>query len=126
MLSTLDTSAHAPGLRPAGALGLPPRQGEVLGALWAAPQPLTAAQITARLPPGPGIHHALRQLHAVGLITATRTGNRARRYKPALGRDDYLAALIATVLDQASDPAAVLRTALRTPPTRPRFPRSTP
>lgn len=89
----------------------------MLAALWAAPQPLTAAQITTRLPPGTGIHHALRQLHAAGLITATRTGNRARRYHPALGRDDYLAALVAAVLDQASDPAAILRTALHTPPT---------
>jgi predicted transcriptional regulator len=115
MLSTLDTSTLAPGLRPAGALGLPPRQGDVLTVLWAAPQPLTAAQITVRLPRGSGIQHALRQLHAAGLITATRTGDRARRYQPTLGRDDYLAGLVAAVLDQASDPAAVLRTALRTP-----------
>jgi predicted transcriptional regulator len=84
--------------------------------LWAAPQPLTAAQITTRLPPGSGIHHALRQLHTAGLITATRTGDRARRYQPVLGRDDYLAAMIAAILDQATDPAAVLRTALHTPP----------
>jgi hypothetical protein len=81
------------------------------------PQPLTAAQITARLPPGGGVQHAPGQLRAAGLITATRTGDRARRYQPALGRDDYLAALIAAILDQAGDPAAVLRIALHTPPT---------
>ena len=70
----------------------------------------------ARLPPGGGIGHALRQLHAAGLITATRTRDRARRYHPALSRDDYLAGLVAAVLDQAGDPAAVLRAALHTPP----------
>jgi hypothetical protein len=114
-LSTLD-AALPPGLRRVGAPGLPSRQGAVLAVLWDAPQPVTAAQITARLAPGGGIHHALRELHASGLITATRTGDRARRYEPALSRDDYLATLIAAVLDQAGDPAAVLRTALRTRP----------
>jgi predicted transcriptional regulator len=117
-LSAIDLGIAAPGRRPGGALGLPPRQGEVLAALWATPQPLTAAQITARLPgQGTGIRHAVRQLHAAGLITATCTGDSARRYQPVLGRDDYLAGLVAAILDQASDPAAVLRTALHTPPT---------
>jgi predicted transcriptional regulator len=88
----------------------------VLAVLWDSVQPLTAAQIITRLAPGGGIQHALRQLHAAGLITATRTGDRARRHQPVLGRDDYLAGLVAAVLDQASDPAAVLRAALTTSP----------
>jgi predicted transcriptional regulator len=105
----------APGGSPASVPGLPPRQGAVLAVLWATPQALTAAQVTARLPgQDAGISSALRQLHAAGLITATRIGDRARQYQSALSRDDYLAALVAAVLDQASDPAAVLRTALRT------------
>jgi predicted transcriptional regulator len=113
--NTLNAGLAVPGLRPGGALGLPPRHGEVLAVLWDSAQPPTAAQITARLPPGGGIHNALRQLHAAGLITATRTGDRARHYQPVMGRDDYLAALIAAALDQAADPAGVLRTALSAP-----------
>jgi predicted transcriptional regulator len=114
-LSAVDGGFLAAGGCPAGAPGLPPRQGAVLAVLWAAPAPLTAAQITARLPPAGGIGHALGQLRAAGLITATRTG-RARRYQPTMGRDDYLAALVTAVLDQAGDPAAVLRAALRAAP----------
>jgi predicted transcriptional regulator len=91
----------------------------VLAVLWDAPRPLTAAQISGRLAEGTGagagIYHALHQLRAAGLITATWAG-RAHRYQPALSRDDYLAALVAAALDQASDPATVLRTALHTPP----------
>jgi predicted transcriptional regulator len=115
-LSAVDAGGIvAPGTSPAAAPGLPPRQGAVLAVLWDSPRPLTAAQISARLPT-PGTGHAVRQLHAAGLITATRTRDRARRYQPVLSRDDYLAGLVAAVLDQASDPAAVLRTALHTPP----------
>lgn len=101
---------------PAPAPGLPPRQGTVLAVLWEAPGPLTAAQIGTRLPT-PGIGHALSQLRAAGLVTATRTGH-THRYQAVLGRDDYLAGLVAAALDQAGDPAAVLRTALSTPPGR--------
>jgi predicted transcriptional regulator len=75
---------------------------------------LTGAQIAARLPT-PGIGHALAQLRAAALITATRTG-RTYTYKPTLSRDGYLAGLVAAALDQAADPAAVLRTALHTAP----------
>ena len=97
---------------PAPAPGLPPRQGTVLAVLWEAPRPLTAAQISARLPT-PGISHALGQLRAAGLITATQSG-RLCRYQPALPRDAYLAALVTAALDQAADSAAVLRAALHT------------
>jgi predicted transcriptional regulator len=110
-VTTLDTTL-APGVCPASALGLPPRQGAVLAVLWAAPQPLTAAQVTTRLPAGPGIQHALGRLRAAGLIEATRSGDRARRYQPTIDRDDYLAAQIAAMLDLACDQAAVLRAAL--------------
>jgi predicted transcriptional regulator len=103
-----------PAPRLASAPGLPPRQGAVLAELWEAPRPLTAAQISTRLPT-PGVGHALGQLRAAGLITATRHG-RTRHYQPTIGRDDYLAALVTAVLDQAGDPAAVLRTALHTAP----------
>ena len=115
--STLDPSL-ALCLRPPGASapGLPPREGAALAVLWDAPHPLTAAQIATRLP-SPGISHALGQLRTAGLITATRTG-RTHTYQPTIGRDDYLAALVTAVLDQAGDPAAVLRTALSTPPAR--------
>jgi predicted transcriptional regulator len=108
--------AVLPRPRPAPAPGLSPRPGTVLAILWDAPRPLTAAQISTRLPT-PGIGHALAQLRAAGLITATRTG-RTRTYQPALSRDGYLAGLVAAALDQAADPAAVLRTALHTPPGR--------
>jgi predicted transcriptional regulator len=85
--------------------------------LWDAPQPLSAAQISARLTDatgaGTGIYHALHQLRAAGLVTVTGAG-RAHHYQATVGRDDYLAALVAAVLDQAADPAAVLRTALHT------------
>jgi predicted transcriptional regulator len=101
---------------PAPAPGLPPRQGTVLAILWDAPHPLSAAQISTRLPT-PGVGHALGQLRAAGLIATTRTG-RAYCYQPALGRDAYLAALITAALDQAGDSAAVLRAALHTPPAR--------
>jgi predicted transcriptional regulator len=112
-----QAATPAPGQCPARAPGLPPRQGTVLAVLWETAVPLTAAQITTRLPAGTGIGHALGQLRTTGLITATWAG-RSRRYQAALGRDDYLAALVAAALDQASDPAAVLRTALMgTPPT---------
>jgi predicted transcriptional regulator len=82
--------------------------------LWNAPRPLTATQISSRLPT-PGISHALAQLRAAGLITTTRHG-RTCAYQPTLGRDDYLAALVAAALDQAGDPAGVLRAALHATP----------
>jgi predicted transcriptional regulator len=88
----------------------------VLAVLWDAPRPLTAAEISARLPT-PGIGHALGELRTAGLITATRTG-RTHTYQPALGRDAYLAGLVAAALDQAADPAAMLSAALHTPPGR--------
>lgn len=102
--------------RPAPAPGLPPRQGTVLAVLWEAPRPLTAAQISTHLPT-PGIGHALSQLRAAGLVTATRTGH-THRYQAVLGCDDYLAGLVAAALDRAGDPAAVLRSALSTAPGR--------
>jgi predicted transcriptional regulator len=90
--------------------------------LWDAPRPLSAAQISVRLADGTGagtgIYHALHQLRAAGLITATWAG-RAHHYQPTLSRDDYLAGLIAAILDQAADPAAVLRSALTTPTAEP-------
>jgi predicted transcriptional regulator len=107
-----------PRSRPAPAPGLPARQGAVLAVLWDAPRPLSAAQISARLTQstgaGTGIYHALHQLRTSGLITA----GRAHNYQPTLSRDDYLAGLVAAILDQAADPAAVLRTALHTPGSR--------
>jgi predicted transcriptional regulator len=112
-----------PSPRPASAPGLPPRQGAVLAVLWDACRPLSAAQISARLTEstgtGTGIYHALHQLRAAGLITATWAG-RAHHYQATLPRDAYLTGLVAAILDQAADPAAVLRTALRgTPSGRP-------
>lgn len=104
------------GPRPAPAPGLPPRQGAVLAVLWDAPGPLTAAQITARLGGGSPARtgHALSQLHAAGLAVPARD-RRACRWRPVLGRDDYLAALVAAALDQAADPTAVLRAVLGIP-----------
>jgi len=86
----------------------------VLAVLWDSARPLTAAQIATRLPT-PGISHALGQLSAAGLISATRAGH-THHYQPVLGRDDYLAALVTAALDQAGDSAAVLRAALHAPP----------
>jgi predicted transcriptional regulator len=111
--------ATLPGPPPAPAPGLPPRQGAVLAVLWDATRPLSAAQISARLTDaGTGIYYALHQLRTAGLITTTWAG-RAHRYHATLGRDDYLAGMVAAILDQAADPAAVLRTALHTPPNGP-------
>jgi predicted transcriptional regulator len=105
---------------PRPALGLPARQGAVLAVLWDAPGPLTAAQIAARLgwhgPAGTG--HLLGRLRALGLATTTRHAGTCH-WQATQARDDYLAALIAAALDQAADPPAVLRAALRTPPGRP-------
>lgn len=113
MTTTTPPPPPADLARPAPAPGLPPRQGTVLAVLWEAPRPLTAAQISTHLPTT-GISHALSQLRAAGLVTATRKGH-TYRYQAVLGRDDYLAGLVAAALDQAGDPAAVLRTALHTP-----------
>jgi predicted transcriptional regulator len=114
--------AVLPRPRPAPAAGLPPRQGAVLAVLWEAPHPLSAAQISARLAQGTGaatgIYHALHQLRAAGLITATWAG-RAHSYEAAVGRDSYLADLVATALDQADNSVGVLRAALFTPPDSP-------
>jgi predicted transcriptional regulator len=113
--------AVPPSPRPAPAPGLPPRQGAVLAVLWDACRPLSAAQISARLTEstgagtGTGIYHALHQLRAAGLITATWAG-RAHHYQATLPRDTYLAGLVAAIVDQAADPAAVLRTALKGTP----------
>jgi hypothetical protein len=90
--ATPHASALSAGPCPAPAPGLAPRQGAVLAILWDAANPLTAAQISARLPT-PGIDHALGQLRDAGLITPVQVG-RVRRYRAVLGRDDYLAALI--------------------------------
>jgi predicted transcriptional regulator len=85
--------------------------------LWDAPSPLTAAQIAARLGghSAAGTGYALGRLRAAGLAAATRDGH-ACRWQAVVGRDGYLAALVAAALDQAGDSAAVLRAALRTPP----------
>ncbi len=101
---------------PAPVPGLPHRQGAVLAVLWDAPGPLTAAQISARLGGGSPARtgHALSQLHAAGLAAPARD-RRTRRWQAALGRDDYLAALVAAALDQAGDPTAVLRAVLGIP-----------
>jgi hypothetical protein len=99
-------------------VGLPERQGAVLAVLWNTAEPLTAAQITARLrwhgPASTG--HALGRLRALGL--AAPTSHRTTRWQATLRRDDYLAALVAAALDQASDQPAVLRAALGIPPGR--------
>ena len=60
---------------------------------------------------------AVTQLRAAGLITAARAC-RTRRYQAGPGRDGYLAGLAAAARGQAGDPAAVLRTALNSPPGR--------
>jgi hypothetical protein len=118
--TTLPVPAPAvTGRCPAPALGLPHRQGAVLAVLWEAPGPVTAAQIAARLgwhgPASTG--HALGRLRAAGLAAIDATG-RTAQWQATLSRDEYLAALVAAALDQASDPAAVLRAALGTPPAR--------
>ena len=113
-MTTTPPATLAEPVCPAPAPGLPPRQGTVLAVLWEAPRPLTAAQISTRLPT-PGVGHALSELRTAGLITVTRAGH-TQRYQAALSRDDYLAGLVAAALDRAGDPAAVVRAALRTLP----------
>ena len=105
-----------PGPRPAPAPGLPHRQGAVLAVLWDAPGPLTAAQISARLGGGSPARtgHALGQLHSAGLAIPARD-RRTCRWQAAVGRDDYLAALVTAALGQAGDSTAVLRAVLGIP-----------
>jgi predicted transcriptional regulator len=88
----------------------------VLAVLWNAHEPLTAAQITARLGGGSPARtgHALSQLHRAGLAVPARD-RRACRWRPVQSRDGYLTDLVAAALGQAGDPNAVLRAVLGLP-----------
>jgi predicted transcriptional regulator len=91
--------------RPAGAL-----EGEVLAALWAADQPLTPAEVQARM--GGDLAYttvmtALARLHEKGALKREKAG-RAFAYTPLLDRPGIAAARMRELLEAGEDREAVL------------------
>lgn len=95
----------ANGRRPAGAL-----ENEVLAALWAAPGPMTPAQVQESL--GSGLAYTtvmtiLSRLHEKGAVTRERAG-RAYAYAAVLDQSGIAAAQMRALLDRGTDRTAVL------------------
>ncbi|MCW2638533.1 MAG: CopY family transcriptional regulator [Dactylosporangium sp.] len=96
----------AHGRRAAGAL-----EGEVLGALWAADQPLTPAELQASLGAGLAyntIHTILTRLQEKGLVIRVRDGGRSG-YQPAKDAAQDAADRMRTVLEGGSDRVEILQ-----------------
>lgn len=86
-------------------------ESEVLAALWAADEPLVAAQVQQALGPGLAyntVHTILTRLHAKGAVSREPAG-RAHAYRPVLDDDGLTARQMRALLDRGSDRAAVLR-----------------
>lgn len=82
----------------------------VLATLWAAPGPLTAAQIRERLPDGLAyttVLTALSRLHAKGVLTRRRSG-RGFAYEPLRDEATETADRMRSLLDRGRDREAVL------------------
>lgn len=91
--------------RPAGAL-----ENEVLAALWAAPEPMTPAQVQESL--GSGLAYTtvmtiLSRLHEKGAVIRERAG-RAYAYAAVLDQSGIAAAQMRALLDRGTDRTAVL------------------
>jgi predicted transcriptional regulator len=96
----------AHGRRAAGAL-----EGEVLGALWAADQPLTPAELQAALSGGLAyntIHTILTRLQDKGLVVRVREGGRSG-YQPAKDAAQDAADRMRTALEGGRDRAEILQ-----------------
>jgi predicted transcriptional regulator len=96
----------AHGRRAAGAL-----EGEVLGALWAADQPLTPAELQASLGGGLAyntIHTILTRLQDKGLVVRVREGGRSG-YQPAKDAAQDAADRMRTALEGGRDRAEILQ-----------------
>lgn len=92
--------------RAAGAL-----ESEVLGALWAAPRPLTPAQLQAVLGSGLAyntIHTILTRLQDKGLVVRVRYGGRSG-YQPVKDAAQDAADRMRSVLEGGRDRAEILQ-----------------
>jgi predicted transcriptional regulator len=97
--------------RPNGSL-----ESEVLGALWAAERPLTAADVVAAL--GDELAHTtvqtiLTRLHAKGAVSRDAVG-RAHVYTPVLDEAGLAAKRMRAMLEKSDDHATVLSRFVRT------------
>lgn len=86
-------------------------EGDVLAALWAAPGPVTPAQVQESLESGLAyntVMTVLRRLHEKGIATRERSG-RAYAYRPALNAADIAARKMRDALDVGADRHGVLQ-----------------
>jgi predicted transcriptional regulator len=86
-------------------------ESEVLAALWAADDPLTAAGVLESLGHRAAyntVQTILTRLHDKGLVEREKTG-RAHAYRPTVGQAELAAAKMHAVLDGDSDHLAVLQ-----------------
>src|SRR2546422_10300753 len=86
-------------------------EGEVLAALWAAPEPLVPAEVQAAV--GADLAYTtvmtiLVRLHDKGVIERAKVG-RAYAYRPVVAETDVIAEQVRRLLDQGQDRAAVLQ-----------------
>lgn len=86
-------------------------EGEVLGALWAAPRPLVPAEVQAAL--GGGLAYTtvmtiLVRLYDKGVIEREKLG-RAYAYRPVVAETDVVADHVRRLLDRGHNRAAVLQ-----------------
>jgi len=83
---------------------------QLMESLWAAPQPLTAAQIRDRLADGElaltTVHTLLTRLAQKGFVA--HDDARPRRFRATASQADHVAAVMQEVLGQAEDRDAVL------------------
>lgn len=83
----------------------------MLGVLWSAAEPLTAAEVRAGLPGAAAyttVLTALSRLHAKGLLVRSERG-RASAYTPVADEAAHTAGRMRALLERGSDRAAVLR-----------------
>jgi predicted transcriptional regulator len=98
-------SANGNGRRAAGEL-----EADVLAALWAAAEPLTASQVNEQLPGDLAyttVLTILSRLHEKGMLTRRREG-RGYAYAPVEDQATHTAERMRSLLDHGPDRAAVL------------------
>jgi predicted transcriptional regulator len=86
-------------------------EGDVLAALWAAPGPMTPAEVQEALESGLAyntVMTVLRRLHEKGITARERSG-RAYAYRPALNAADIAARKMRDALDVGADRQGVLQ-----------------
>ncbi|GAA1659677.1 BlaI/MecI/CopY family transcriptional regulator [Glycomyces endophyticus] len=84
----------------------------IMDVLWAASAPLTVRAVLGSLSRDPEpayttVMTVLDNLHRKDIVTRERTG-RAWAYRPALGRDEFDAEAMASVLESSADRGATL------------------